>query len=247
MYYKKQYLVIFLTGVCVAASVASAVASTVFSVDEDVMTSSFFSGANRVRGYDADDRNIHRVSTNIPFGVAGAETLYLDFGNADLSSFAGPVNAVLTVQSTSGQFGADAGPGNAFTVSAHAVNANPLTSITDDTNPGGTINWLDFYNNNIESADSLAITSIDSFGSITFNVSAIVNEWILSPTSFQSLALTGLNDTSGNDFLHGFLNNSENPGSTFLTVSAVPVPGAVWLMGSGLIAVIRLNRKSKVG
>lgn len=229
----------------IAISISNAVASTTYAVNEDVMTSSFFQGTNTVRGYAGEGRNVFRVSTNNPFGSAGGETIYLDFGGADFSTFSGVVQAKLTVQSVSGGFNADAGAGNPFTVSAHAVNANPITSIIDDTNLTGTINWLDFYNNNIEGADIAATTSIDGFGATTFDVSAIVNGWVSGSNTIQSLALTGFNDASGNDFLHGFLNNSENPGSTYLAVTSVPVPSAVWLLGSGVVGFIGMARRSK--
>jgi hypothetical protein len=242
---QQQSLIAAITALGMAISISSAVASTTYSVDEDVMTSSFFQGANSVRGYAGEGRSVFRVSTNNPFGTQGGETIYLDFGNADFSSFSGTVQAELTVQSAAGGFGGDASAGNPFTVSAHAVNANPIASITDDTNPGGPINWLDFYSNNIETADTAAFTSVDSFGAITFDVSAIVNDWISGSNTIQSLALTGINDTSGNDFLHGFLNNSENAGSSYLTVSSVPIPGAVWLMGSGLIGFMGMARTRK--
>lgn len=231
------------TVVCIVTSISNSQASTNFSVDEDVMTSSFFQGANSVRGYAGEGRNVFRVSSNNPFGSPGAETIYLNFNNADFSSFSGAVHAELTMQSVAGGFGADAEASNPFTVSVHAVNADPLVDITDDTNPDGDINWLDFYNNNIETADAAALTSVDSFGSITFDVSSIVNDWASGSNIIQSIALTGLNDLSGNDFLHGFLNNSENPGSTYLTVSAVPIPSAIWLMGSGLIGFMGMSKK----
>jgi hypothetical protein len=85
---------------------------------------------------------------------------------------------VLTVQSVAGGFNADASRANPFTVSAHAVNADPLASIIDDTNPGGTVSWVDFYSSNILAADSAAHTVVDGFGTYTFDVSAVVNSWI---------------------------------------------------------------------
>lgn len=227
-----------------AFAVSVAHAATVTVVQEDVMTSAFFFGPNYVRGYPGDNRNVHRVATDNAFGT-GPETIYLDFTNftptAQQSS--NPITATLTIQSAAGGFGADAGPGNPFLVSAHGVDANPLTSITDDTNPGGPISWLDFFNNNILPADVNASTSVDSFGAITFDVSALVTDWISGANTNQFIALTGKNDTSGNDFLHGFLNNTENPGSTYLTVSAVPIPAAIWLFGSGLLGLIGIARR----
>lgn len=243
---KHHYLLALITTTGLLLSITGAVASSVYTVDQDVMASPFFSGLDRIRGYDADSRNTHRVSSTNPFGTSAAETVYMDFSSADFSSFTGPVHAELTVQSVSGGFNADASAGNPFTVSAHALNAQPLNSIIDDTNAGGTIGWTDFFSNNIEAADSAALTSVNGFGSFTFDVSSIVNDWVLGANTIQSMALTGDNDTSGSDFLHGFLNNSENPGSTYLTVSAVPIPSAIWLMVSGLVGFMGISRNHKL-
>src|SRR5690606_13936716 len=117
---------------------------------EDVMASSFFQGTDTVRGYAGDARLTFRVSTNNPFGTTGAETIYLTFDSADFAGYTTPVSqALLTLTSVAGGFNADASSGSPFTVSAHAVSVDPLVNITDDTNPSGTINWLDFYHNNI--------------------------------------------------------------------------------------------------
>lgn len=210
---------------------------------EDVMTSNFFIGDDRVRGYPADGRNAHRVSPDNPFGVTGAETIYISFDFDFPGTFSGPIlDATLTVQSVAGGFGADAGPGNPFTVSAHGVDADPLTNITDDTNPAGPIDWLTFLNNNVLPADPVALTVVDSFGTVTFNVTSLINDWISGTTPVQVIALTGKNETPGTEILHGFLNNTENPGATFLTVT-VPEPstGAL-LAGAALVLALAVRR-----
>jgi hypothetical protein len=220
-------------------------AAVIVPVQEDIMASSFFQGTNTIRGYAGDNRPVFRVSTNDPFGTVGAETIYLTFDPAQFSGLTGPVNATLTLQSTDGGFGANAGSGNPFTVSAHAVASNPLTTIIDDTNPGGTKSWIDFYNNDILPADSAALTAVDSFGPVTFDVSAVVNDWLSGANSVFALALTGKNDVSGNEFLHGFLNNTEAAGSTFLTVAAVPEPSSVALsLAATAMALVVRKRKS---
>jgi len=236
-----------------AVSHQSALAADMIPVTEDVMTSSFFQGANTVRGYGTENnRPVLRVSNHNPTGLTGAETIYLHF-NQDFSVYTGPVSAVLTLQSVSGNIGFDAGPGNPFLVSAHAVNANPFTSIIDDTNPApaGTTSWLNFYNNNILAADAAARTSISSFGTVSFDVSSIVNSWIAGTNANHFIALTGKNDLSGNDFLHGFVNNNNGgvlAGATFLTVAAVPEPEtyALLLAGLGLIgACVRRQKRTE--
>ncbi len=233
---------------CLAAASLPAAAATVIEVTEDVMTSSFFIGANTVRGYAGEgNRPVLRTSTNGAFGLPGAETIYLTF-DYDFSAFSGPVTATLTMQSTAGGQGADASEDNPFLVSAHGVLANPLTTITDDTNPGGPVSWLTFFNSYILPADAAASTSVTGFGAVSFDVSALVNEWRTGTNPVSAIAITGKNDVSGNAFLHGFLNNNNSGpgmGYTFLTVSAVPEPGtyAMLLVGvAGLGAVVRRRR-----
>jgi hypothetical protein len=240
-----------LVAIACGLALSQAAAADTINPTEDVMTSSFFQGTNTVRGYPGDNRPVMRVSTDGAFGNAGAETIYLSFNAADFASYSGPVTATLTLQSTEGGFGADAGAANPFTVSAHAVNADPFSSITDDNNPGGSIGWLDFYNNNILAADSAASTVINSFGAVSFNVSGIVNSWIDGSNSVFTIAMTGKNDTSGADILHGFLNNNDSAvafGSTYLTVTAVPEPEtyAMLLAGLGMTGWM-VRRKRQLG
>lgn len=232
--------IIFTTLVVTATFVLhSAAQATVIPVVEDVMTSGFFTGANLVRGYSGEARNVHRVSTNGPFSTPGAETIYLTFDSANFSGFSSPVaSAILTMQSVAGAIGYDADLANPFTVSAHAVDTDPLTAIIDDSNTTpGTISWVSFFDNNILAADSAALTVVDSFGTVTFDVTAVVNDWVSGANTEFTLAMTGKNDTSSSSFLHGFLNNSENPGSTFLTVTAVPEPTSIALLLLGCVGV----------
>ncbi len=233
------------------AQAQPALSANVIHVTEDVMTSSFFQGANTVRGYAAEsNRPVLRVSTVDPFDTPGAETIYLSFDH-DFSIYTGPIAVTLTMQSAAGGFGADASASNPFLVSAHAVDANPLTTIIDDTNPGGTKSWLAFYRDNILAADTAARTSIAGFGEVTFDVSGIVDDWIDGTNPHRFIALTGRMDTSGNDFLHGFLNSNNGGmpmGHTYLTVTAVPEPAtyAMLLAGLGLLGA-RLHRSKRRG
>ena len=117
--------------IAVLAAAEAGQAATTIPVVEDVMTSSFFTGTNLVRGYGVEtNRPTLRVSTFNPFGTAGAETIYLSFDPAAFDSYSGPVpQALLTLQSVAGGFMADATDANPFAASAHAVNADPLVSI----------------------------------------------------------------------------------------------------------------------
>jgi hypothetical protein len=61
-----------------------------------------------------------------------------------------------------------------------------------------------------------------------------------------ALALTGKNHVAGGEFLHGFANNTEAPGSTFLTVTTVPEPTALVLAALGIGCAVALGgRRSK--
>jgi hypothetical protein len=214
-------------------TLSTATHAATLAPSEDVMTSPFFSGADRVRGYAADNRRVLRVSTDNAFGVTGAETIYLAF-DFDPGAYTSPVTAALTMTSTSGGFNADAGPAAPFLVSAHGVSADPFTAITDNTNPGGTTSWNDFLTTHVLEAAPGARTSVTGFGPVTFDVTQLVSAWIDGSQPRHVIALTGRNDTSGNDFLHGFLDASVTPGATFLTVTPVPEPGSWLLLGGGL-------------
>ncbi len=209
---------------------------------EDVMTSGFFQGANRVRGYSGDGRAVHRVSTDAPFGTAGAETIYITFDPNSFVGISSPVpQALLSVTSTSGGFGADASTGTPFLVSAHGVTADPVADITDDTNPGGPIDWVTFLNSNIQPTAPESLTLVDGFGVFTFDVTGVVNDWLSGGNTTFALALTGSNDVSGVEFLHGFVNNSQTPGSTFLTI--VPEPASLGLLSVGGLLFAGRRRK----
>jgi hypothetical protein len=217
-----------------ACSIAGSASADTIAPVEDVMTSAFFQGTDLVRGYAGDNRPTLRVSTDNAFGT-GPETVYITFDPASFASYAGPVGqALLTVQSISGGFGADASDANPFAISAHGVSANPLTSITDNTNPAGPIAWTDFFANNILPASATQTTTVTGLGAIQFDVTAIVNDWISGSNPIFALALTGKNDTlSDGDVLHGIRNNSDAPGSTYLTI--VPEPSSLVLAAVGLV------------
>ena len=215
------------------------------SPTEDVITSAFFQGTDLVRGYAGDNRPTLRVSSDNAFGF-GPEQIYVQFSAVDIAPFTNPVsNASLSLTSVTGNFGADASATSPFIVSAHAVNANPFTSIIDDTNPQGTTAWDDFFANNIFTASPEALTVVDGFGVFDFDVTDIVNDWISGSNQEFVIALTGTNDVQiGDGFLHGFSNNTEAPGSTFLTVSAVPEPSSAILLALPMAFMITRRHRS---
>jgi len=220
-------------------------AASILAPKQDVMTSGFFTMGDFVRGYPGDTRPTFRVSNDGAFGVTGAETIYLSFDSADISTFSSQVtSAFLTITSKSGGFNADAGAENPFLVSAHGVNADPITSITDNTNTSGTVDWLTFYTDSILASYPVSSTSIDSFGAVTFDVTPLVNDWISGANSEFTIALTGKNDPSGSDFLHGFENNSETPGSSFLTITTIPEPSSIVLSTIAIAIGLGVRRRN---
>lgn len=245
----KSLLGFVLSPALLLAVAGSAPAATI-PVVEDVMTSSFFTGTNLVRGYPGDVRATLRVSTDGAFGLTGAETVYLTFDASSFAGYTAPVaNARLTVESIAGGFNADAAADAPFQISAHALLADPLTSITDDTNPTGTISWIDFYANQIVPASAAAITTVNGFGSVSFDVTAIVNDWISGANTVFAVALTGkhhtLNDT---EFLHGIRNNSDASvlGTSYLTIVPEPSVAVLGAIATAALAIARRRRRAAV-
>lgn len=235
----KNIPVVFLSSLVI---VSVGEASVVISPKNSVMTSGFFQGVDQVRGYDGDSRLILRVSSPEPFGLGQPEGIYFDFTSFDPTSFRNPVSsAAFSVTSVSGGFNADADLENPFLVSAHGLSANPLLAIADDTNPDGMMSAVEFESTHILNVISSA--SVDSFGLVTFDVTDLINDWIDQKNSNYFIALTGREDGSGSDFLHGFSNNSEVPGATFLRVVQIPEPSALILLTIGSLALLWHKRR----
>ena len=211
---------------------------TTIPVSEDVMTSAFFQGDNRVRGYANETplRDAHRVASNLAFG-SGPETVYMTFDYDFPGSFDAPVaNATLHVTSVLGGFDAEGSADNPFQMAVSAVAENPLTAITDDSNPNGTIAWDDFFADSILEPNPNAITTVTGVGELQFDVTSLVNQWIDESNSIYAVALHGKADSlSDGNVLHGIANNSATAEvSHFLTVS-IPEPNSTYL---GLVASI---------
>ncbi len=212
-------------------------ASIVLAPKNSVMTSGFFQGVDQVRGYEGDSRPILRASSPAPFGLEQPEGIYFDFTSFDPASFDNrTTSAILSVTSISGGFNADADPENPFLVSIHGVGENPLLAIADDTNPGGIMSAIEFESTHIFNA--VSSVSVNSLGLVTFDVTDLINDWIDGENSNYFIALTGRNDRSGSDFLHGFSNSSEVPAATFLTIAQIPEPSELILLTTGSLALL---------
>ena len=212
-------------------------ASIVLAPKNSVMTSGFFQGGDQVRGYEGDSRPILRASSPAPFGLEQPEGIYFDFTSFDPTSFDSRTNsAILSVTSVTGGFNADADLENPFLVSIHGVGENPFLAIADDTNPDGLMSAIEFESTHIFNA--VSSVSVNSLGLVTFNVTDLINDWIDGENSNYFIALTGRDDRSGSDFLHGFSNSSEVPAATFLTIAEIPEPSELILLTIGILALL---------
>ncbi len=115
------------------------------------------------------------------------------------------------------------------------ANGNPTTAIVGSSTPAGHMGG--FWGNNIG-------------GAITFN-----NEQIgfasTQLMSFIALGQTDVSDLNGAPYVTAFADGQwmVNPTSGTVSyvgqVSAVPVPAAVWLFGSGLLGLVGISRRRK--
>lgn len=70
-------------------------------------------------------------------------------------------------------------------------------------------------------------------GSISFTPSETIENFVV----------TGPNQTNLVPGVYDFTVSGQNGGYTVTTVSSVPVPAAVWLMGSGLIGLVSFGKR----
>ena len=231
-------------GVVVLTVASSLQAQIVIPVAEDVMASGFFQGENLIRGY-ADEspiREAHRVSSNEAFGV-GRETVYMTF-EYDFASLGQVQSATLHVASVDGGFGAEGSSENPFGMAVSAVSENPLTAITDDTTPGGTIAWDDFFANNILDPAPEAITTVTGIGELQFDVTSLVSSWADGSNDIFALALHGKADTLSNgEILHGIANNSFTADTSHFLTVVVPEPSSFSLVTISFLGLLAMPRK----
>lgn len=231
----------FTISMLVLGAVASPlIAGTTVYTDRDYMTSGFFSMDPAVRG-DNDGRAVNRVSTIQPFGVFDENT-YLEFNDHDWSSFAGPVeSAIFRIEVVSGGFGADSSEENPFDISVHSLSQDPWTTI-DPSLFSGPDSYQDFASTQITTDSVVDTTRVFGAGVYEWDVTALVNDWIANGDAnfAQTIALSGILDTSGGTFLQGLV-NSTNPGltgsETIGQIVIVPAPaGMISFAAFGVIA-----------
>ena len=216
------------------------IAGTTVYTDRDYMTSGFFSMDPAVRG-DNDGRAVNRVSTIQPFGVFNENT-YLEFNDFDWGALGGSVeSAVFRIEVVSGGFGADSDSENPFLISAHSLTQDPWTTI-DPSLFSGAGSYQDFASSHINTGSVVSSTSVAGAGVYEWDLTALVNDWILNGDAnyAQTIALSGILDTSGGTFLQGVV-NSTNPGltgsETIGQIVIVPTPaGMISFAAFGVIA-----------
>ena len=224
----------------IGAVASPLIAGTTVYTDRDYMTSGFFSMDPAVRG-DNDGRAINRVSTIQPFGVFNENT-YLEFNDHDWSSFAGPVeSAIFRIEVVSGGFGADSSEESPFDISVHSLAQDPWTTI-DQSLFSGPDSYQDFASSHITTDSIVDTTRVYGAGVYEWDITALVNDWIVNGDAnfAQTIALSGILDTSGETFLQGVVNSS-NPGltgsETIGQIVVVPTPaGMILFAGFGVIA-----------
>ena len=84
---KKNLLMAFSSAAVLGCLTITTAQAATYVVNEDVMTSPFYFGADKVRGYAGDGRNEHYVTADDPFGFGNPATIYLDFSGYDLSAY----------------------------------------------------------------------------------------------------------------------------------------------------------------
>lgn len=220
-------------------------AGTTVTTDRDYMTSGFFSLDPLVRG-DDDGREINRVSSNQPFGTFNENT-YLEFNDFDWSSLGGSVDsAVFQIEVVSGGFGADSDSENPFSISAHALAQDPWTTI-DHHATSGTGFYQNYVNQYITEDTVVSTTSVAGAGVYEWDITSLVNDWIVNGDAnfAQTIALSGIRDTSGGTFLQGIV-NSTNPNltgsETIGQIVVVPAPAGSLMIALFGVHAIRRRR-----
>lgn len=154
----------------------------------------------------------------------------------------GPINGSMTI---SGEYVATGLTGNDLTT----VTDITLSTVLGGTPTGTFATTIDFFtpdgSGGVLASVSLSddVTSFFSYGGWQLNLDSLI---VASDTKAGFLHLTGTGLVSGNgyDATNATWSFSANDATAYsMSVTAVPVPAAVWLFGSGLLGLIGMARR----
>ncbi|MEM8681058.1 MAG: hypothetical protein AAGF97_17065 [Planctomycetota bacterium] len=203
-----QVVILALTAAVCCTPLQPVTAQTVvFSAQADFMSSGFFT-SDFLRGEEASSpRDTNRVTSEVIFGVPG-ETAYFGF-DFNPAAFSGPVSqATFSVENVTAGFFPDVSDSNPAEISLHRLTADPLTAVNQSlaSGPGS---WVDFRDAQIVTDSIVDTISISGFGENSWDVTALINEWIANgDTNFAyTLGTSALLDPEG-DAAVAFVNSS---------------------------------------
>lgn len=212
-------------------------------VSQDYMSSGFFQ-SDFLRGEEPNSaRASNRATSPTIFGVNG-ETAYFEF-DFDFGSLSGPVtSAVFRVETVTTGFFGDPSDTNPAEVSIHSLTADPLSAI--DQNLGsGPGSWLDFRDTQITTGSIVSTTTVDGLGIFEWDVTTIVNEWILNGDAnfAYTLGTSALLDPEGEAAV-AFVNSSfaDLGGELTARIFIIPAPGAAVLFALSGVLIGRRRR-----
>ncbi|MEM6639448.1 MAG: DNRLRE domain-containing protein [Pseudomonadota bacterium] len=172
---------------------------------------------------------------------AGTGFEALGFLGFDLSSFVGQdvVSATLSMQMycQPGLSCTGDDPNSTMDIAASGVGVDPA-SVTDDSGLAA-----------LEASIGAAADTIvaNQPGIYTWDLTDLVASWLADPASVFGIALTARGDSSPG-FFNNYFYSSTGPAGTLaptLDVTFVPVPAAVWLMGSALFGLVSVGRRRR--
>lgn len=235
---------LFVFGSVLSAAIAEC--ASAFPVDlpvqQDFMTSGFFQSAPFVRGQEAGStRSTNRATSTSIFGVSG-ETSYFTFNFAGAGIVAPVTSAVFRVEVVASGFFPDPTPANPSEISIHRLTANPLSAI-NPTLASGAGSWQDFRDSQVTASSILSTTSVPGPGIYEWDVTDLVNEWVLNGDANFAYAIgtSAVLDPDA-DTSVAFVNSSFSGLGSQLTarITVIPAPGAgVVLAMAGALAARR--------
>lgn len=106
---------------------------------------------------------------------------------------------------------------------------------------------ITLHDNLLESTALVANFTMTSNGTHYIDITEIYNAWVTGDIANNGLALVSNSENGTGEIgsvgamFAGFNNPDGN--APYITTSPVPVPGAVWLLGSGILGMIGLRRR----